>query len=165
MANGEIGQEKLTRWVRQEREAMTADCYAALGWRVWSRTKENSASPTAEIVFVREEAEPAALAAKRARCEAVLAEIEAVDKKVERYYLERVVLVGMAGAACIGLSFLFLHLGWHVVFTLSLLAGLFGCSITLALRQPFTRMGLQKLGGEIPALEEKLRKTLSEKEG
>ena len=67
-------------------------------------------------------------------------------------------MVGMAGAVCIGLSFLFLHLGWHIVFTLSLLLGLCGCSVTLALRPLLTRMGLRKLGGEIPSLEEKLRK-------
>ena len=162
MANGEIGQEKLTRWVRQERETLTNECYAALGWRVWSRTKENSASPMAKTVFVREDTEPATLAAKRARCEAVLAEIEVIDKNVERYYLERVVLVGLAGAVCIGLSFLFLHLGLHVVFTLSLLLGIFGCSITLALRLPLTRLGLRKLGGGIPALEARLAAILEE---
>lgn len=148
--------------VRGERETLTVQCYEAFGWQAVSRSKESDASPLTNIVFVREEVESTDIAEKRAQCEAVLAEIEVIDKKVERYYLERVVLVGLAGAVCIGLSFLFLHLGLHVVFTLSLLLGLFGCSITLALRSPFTRLGLRKLGGDIPALEAKLAAILKE---
>ena len=157
--------KQLTIQVRSEREHLTIQCYEALGWQETGRSKESDASPQTNLVLTRESPESPTDAAKRIRCEAVLQEIEAIDKKVERFYLERVVLVGMAGAACIGLSFLFLRLGWHVVFTLSLLAGLFGCSITLALRPPFTRLGLQKLGGEIPALEEKLCAILADEEG
>ncbi len=154
--------EELTVQIRQERKALTEDCYQVLGWHVKSRRVESDTSPVTNTVFVREDEEPADMAKKRARCEAVLAQIEAIDRQVERFYLERVVLVGMAGAACIGLSFLFLHFGWQVVFTLSLLLGLFGCSITLALRPPLTRLGLQALGGEIPALEAKLTAILGE---
>ncbi len=154
--------EELTISVRQGRESVTENCYAALGWQAISRSKESDTSPFTRTVFVREEPESAGVAKKRARCEAVLAEIEEIDRRVERYYLERVVLVGLAGAVCIGLSFLFLHLGWQVAFTLSLLLGLFLCSITLALRPPFTRMGLRKLGGDVPALEAKLAAILEE---
>ena len=154
--------EELTISVRQGRESVTENCYKALGWQVISRSKENDTSPFTRTVFVREDPDPSDIAAKRARCEAVLAEIEVIDRRVERYYLERVVLVGLAGAVCIGMSFLFLHLGWHVAFTLSLLLGLFLCSITLALRPPFTRMGLRRLGGDVPALEAKLAAILEE---
>ena len=154
--------EELTVSVRQGRESVTENCYKALGWQAISRSKESGTSPLTNTVFVREEVESTDIAEKRGRCEAVLAEIEVIDKKVERYYLERVVLIGLAGAVCIGLSFLFLHLGLHVVFTLSLLLGIFGCSITLALRSPLTRLGLRKLGGGIPALEARLAAILEE---
>lgn len=88
-------------------------------------------------------------------------EIEVIDSKVIRYYLERVVLVGLAGAVCIGLSFLFLHLHIHIAFTLFLLVGLTGCTVTLALRPLFTSMGLKKLGADIPELESRLRALLA----
>lgn len=154
--------EELTLQIRQERKALTEGCYQTLGWCVKSRTKESETSSVTDTVFVREDRETADMAEKRTRCEAVLAQIEAIDRQVERFYLERVVLVGMAGAACIGLSFLFLHFGWQILFTFSLLLGLFGCSITLALRPPLTRLGLQVLGGEIPSLEAKLAAILGE---
>ncbi len=157
--------EKLILQVRGEREALTAECFEVLGWMEVSRSRESDTSPVTNTVWVREDEESPALTEKRTRCQAVLEEIEAIDRRVERYYLERVVLVGMAGAACIGLSFLFLHLGLHILFTISLLLGLFGCSITLALRPLLTRIGLRKLGGDIPALEAKLRMILAEEEG
>ncbi len=157
--------KQLTVQVRAEREALTAECFEVLGWMEASRSRESDTSPVTNTVWVREDEESAAQAEKRARCQAVLGEIEAIDRRVERYYLERVVLVGMAGAACIGLSFLFLHLGLHILFTTSLLLGLFGCSITLALRPLLTRMGLRELGGDIAVLEAKLRMILTEEEG
>lgn len=157
--------EKLILQVRGEREALTAECFRTLGWMEVSLSKESDTSPVTNTVWVRQDEESLALTEKRARCQAVLGEIEAIDRRVERYYLERVVLVGMAGAACIGLSFLFLHLGLHILFTISLLLGMFGCSITLALRPLLTRIGLRKLGGDIPALEAKLRMILAEEEG
>lgn len=156
--------KSLTLWVRQERKALYKECYEALGYTRVSGTREEQAVAS-ETVFVREGEEPEVVENRRKRCESVLADIEAIDAKVERYYLERVVLVGLAGAACIGLSFLFLHLGWHIVFTLSLLVGLFGCTVTLALRPAFTRMGLKRFGGEVPELETKLRAIFTEKEG
>ena len=156
--------KELTLRVRQEREALYTECYEALGYTKIGSTRESDVSTILNTVFVRENDEPERVADRRARCEAVLADIEKIDAKAERYYLERVVLVGMAGAACIGLSFLFLHFGWHIPFTLSLLAGLFGCSITLALRSPFTRMGMKRFGGELPQLEARLRAILAEKE-
>ena len=151
--------------VRAEREKLICACYEALGYTHIKTTREGDASIMLKAVFVREEAEPKEVGDRRERCEAVLAEIESIDAKAERYYLERVVLVGMAGAACIGLSFLFLHFGWHIAFTLALLAGLFGCSITLALRPVFIRMGLARFGGELPQLERKLHAILAEQEG
>lgn len=156
--------EKMTLQVRGEREILTAQCYKALGWQIISRSRENDISPLTNIVFAREDAEPAGIAEKRERCEAVLGKIEEIDKKVERYYLERVVVVGMTGAACIGISFLFLHLGLQIMFTLSLLLGLFGCSVTLALRPSLTRIGIRKLGGDVPALEVKLAAILGEED-
>lgn len=154
----------LTLRVRQEREALYTECYETLGYIQVKGVPEDQASMISKVVFAREEEETGAVADRRKRCEAVLADIEAIDAKVDRYYLERVVLVGLAGAACIGLSFLFLHFRWHIAFTLSLLVGLFGCTITLALRPIFTRMGLRRFGGEVPGLEEKLRAILAEKE-
>ncbi len=156
--------KELVRQVRSEREDLTLQCYEELGWQIVDRSKANDTSPVTKMIFVRVEEELSTEAEKRTRCEEVLERIEAIDAKAERYYLERVVLVGLAGAACIGFSFLFLHLGWHILFTLSLLAGLFGCSITLALRPPFIRMGLKRFGEEIPHLEEKLHAILTEKE-
>lgn len=157
--------KNLTLQVRQEREALYTECYESLGYIRVRGTSQGQASTTSETVFIREGDEPEAVTERRKRCEAVLADIEVIDAKVERYYLERVVLVGMAGAACIGLSLLFLHFGWHIAFTLSLLVGLFGCSITLSLRPVFIHMGLKPFGGEILKLEAKLRAILAEKEG
>ena len=96
----------------------------------------------------------------RRKCEDILDEIKRIDVKAERYYLERVVLVGLVGALCIGLSFLFLHFHIRVAFALLLFIGLICCTVTLSLRPLFTAMGLRKFGVELPDLEERLREIL-----
>ena len=75
-----------------------------------------------------------------------------IDRRVTRFYLEKVCLVGMAGAFCLGLSFVALRLKLHILFTLLLLLGLFGCTITLSLRPLVTGMGQKKLSGGEAAL-------------
>lgn len=139
------------------REKLYTECYESLGFRVWNRTRESDTSDFVELTFRREDKETKKGFVLRRRCEDILHEIETIDKKVIRYYLERVVLVGLIGAACIGLAFLFLHFHIHIAFTVFLLTGLTGCTVTLALRPLFTSMGLKKYGAALPELEAQLR--------
>ncbi len=148
--------------VYSQREKLYTECYETLGFHVWSRTRESDTSPLTELTFRREDAETKEDALLRQKCEDILDEIKQIDAKAERYYLERVVLVGMVGALCIGLSFLFLHFHIHVVFAMLLLIGLICCTVTLSLRPVFTAMGLQKFGVGLPALEAQLRELLDD---
>lgn len=139
------------------RERLYIECYEAMGFHLWSRTQDSDTSDFVELTFRREDEETKEGAVLRRKCEALLGEIEKIDKKAGRYYLERVVLVGMIGAVCIGLSFLFLHFHLHIVFTSLLLVGLTGCTVTLALKPLFTSLGLKKFGAGLPELETTLR--------
>lgn len=146
------------------REKLYMECYESLGFHVWSRTRESNTSDHVELTFRREDEETKEGAVLRRRCEDILCEIEAIDKKAVRYYLERVVLVGLIGALCIGLAFLFLHFHIHIAFTIFLLIGLTDCTVTLALRPLFTAMGLKKHGATLPELEARLRALMDDAE-
>lgn len=144
------------------REKLYMECYESLGFHTWSRTRDSDTSNFVELTFRREGGETKTGAVLRRNCEDVLREIESIDKKANRYYLERVVLVGLIGAVCIGLSFLFLHFHIHTAFTAFLLIGLTGCTVTLALRPLFTSIGLKKYGAALPELEGQLRRLMDD---
>lgn len=146
--------------VYSQREKLYTECYEALGFHVWSRMKESDTSAFTPITFRREDPESKQDTFLRRKCEDILDKIHQIDAKSERYYLERVVLVGVIGTLCIGLSFLFLHFHIHIVFALLLLIGLVCYTVTLSLRPVFTAMGLRKFGAELPALEAQLYELL-----
>lgn len=148
--------------VYSQREKLYVECYEALGFHVWNRTRESDTSALVDITFHGEDAETKSNALLRRKCEGILDEIKQIDVKAERYYLERVVLVGLIGALCIGLSFLFLHLNIRIIFAMLLLIGLILCSVTLTLRPLFISMGLKKFGAEIPKLTAQLEELLEE---
>ncbi len=92
----------------------------------------------------------------------IFEEIKEIDRKVRIYYLKRVVLVGMCGAACIGLSFAALHFDLHILFTILLVLGIFGCTVTLYLRPFISGFGMKKYGKNEPELLSELKRLLSE---
>lgn len=152
-------------WVLQvnpEREELICSYCEALGYRLEKAKHEEHADT--ELIFLLEEpalADPA----KLRQCAAVFEQLAAIDRQVTRYYLKKVCLVGLAGAFCLGLSFAALQAGLHVLFTLLLLLGIFGCTITLSLRPLFTGMGRKKLAGEEPALLAELDVLLKQNNG
>ena len=150
MKNRINGPEKI--WVieaKPEREELVCSCCAALGYRLEKARRDEHADT--ELIFLLEDA-ALADAEKIRQCSAVFEQLAEIDRRVTRFYLEKVCLVGMAGAFCLGLSFVALRLKLHILFTLLLLLGLFGCTITLSLRPLVTGMGQKKLSGGEAAL-------------
>lgn len=154
--------QEIKKRVYASRETLYTDCFESLGFHVWSRTRESDTSPQIDILFRREAEETQKEISLRRKCEDILDEIKAIDDKADLYYLKRVVLVGMAGAGCMGLSFLFRYFHMQVVFTLLLLLGILGCTVTLTLRPLFTGMGLKKYGADLPELERRLRELMED---
>ena len=141
--------EMKTVSVPPEREQLVLTYYEKLGYKTESVMRDEHGDT--RITFCLQDA--GAFDPKRtARVEAILAELFAIDRQVTLYYLKRVCLVGLAGAVCIGLSFLALHFHVHWLFTALLLIGIFGCTITLSLRPLFTRRGMRQYGEKEPAL-------------
>ena len=148
--------------VRPEREKLVCSCYEALGYHVEKAERREHENTQVTLVY----AGTASLdTAGQEHCRALLERLEAIEKQVIYYYLKLVCGVGLAGAACIGLSFAALHFGQHALFTILLILGIFGCTITLYLRPLFTGMGLKKYGGEEPALIAELQALLDLKDG
>ena len=155
-------EQTLTLLVRPERERLVCLCYEALGYRLDKIRREEHADT--QMVFQLDDvtsADPARIL----QCRSILEKIEAIDKQVTYYFLKLDCLVGMIGAACLGLSFAALHAGQHVFFTILLILGIFGCTVTLYLRPVFTRMGMKKYGGEEPVLIAELWSLLDLKDG
>ena len=144
------GPEKI--WVLQtspEREELICSCCEALGYRLGKAKREEHTDT--ELIFLL--TDPASADPDKIRqCGVLFARLAAIDRRVTRYYLEKVCLVGLAGAFCLGFSVAALRVGLHALFTLLLILGIFGCTVTLYLRPLFTGMGRKKLGGEEPAL-------------
>lgn len=155
-------EKTLTLQVRPEREQLIGSCYEAMGYRLERITRNEHADTKLE--FVLEDpasAEPETLG----QCRSILGKLEEIDRQVTYYFLKLDCLVGLIGAVCLGLSVVSLRAGLHVLFTILLILGLFGCSITLYLRPLFTRMGMKKYGGEEPALIAELYALLDLKAG
>ena len=144
------------------REELVRSCYEALGYQLEKVGREEHADT--QMIFLLEDpasADPA----KIQQCRSVLDRLEAIDRRVTYYYLQLVCLVGMVGAVCLGLSFAALWAGQHALFTVLLIAGIFGCTVTLYLRPLFTGMGMKKYGGEEPALIAELQSLLKNNKG
>lgn len=152
----------LTLQVRPEREHLIGFCYEAMGYRLERITRNEHADTMLEFVL---EDSASAESETYERCRAILKKIEEIDKQVSYYFLKLDCLVGLIGAVCLGLSVVSLRAGMHVLFTIPLFIGLFGCTITLYLRPVFTRMGMKKYGGEEPALIAELYALLDLKKG
>ena len=143
--------------IRPEREALFSSCYKAMGYRLEDAKRADHMDT--QLTFRSED--PNAMDPERKnKAEALLAKLLEIDQRVTRYYLQLVCLVGMIGAACIGCSFIALKADLHILFTLLLLIGIFGCTITLYLRPLFTRWGMRKYGTEEPALIAELEELL-----
>lgn len=152
-------------WVLQtspDREELICSCCKALGYLLEKVKREEHADT--ELIFLL--ADPASADPKKIRqCGILFEQLAEIDRQVTRYYLEKVCLVGLAGAFCLGFSFVALWAKLHALFTLLLLLGLFGCTITLSLRPLFTGMGRKKLGGKEPALIAELAALLKQNDG
>lgn len=149
--------------VRTERIPLYINCHETLGYRLKSQTEIEGNEDFQKLCFELTSSE---YQNKRleADCEAILKEIEEIDARVLFFYLQRVVLVGMIGAGCIALGILFLLNHLQILFTIFLLFGLFGCTITLGLKPFFLNMGREKLGTRLPELLRKLDTLLKETE-
>ena len=158
----EKAEKVLILQVSPGREELVRACYEALGYQLEKVTREEHADT--QMIFLLE-APASADPAKIQQCRSVLDRLEAIDKRVTYYYLRLVCLVGLIGAVCIGLSFAALRAGQHALFTVLLILGIFGCTITLYLRPLFTGMGMRKYGGEEPALIVELQSLLNNKDG
>lgn len=154
--------ETKTVSVPPERETLVLSCYEKLGYQTESVVRDEHGDT--KITLCLQDAD-AFDPARAARVDAIFAELFAIDRQVMLYYLKRVCLVGLAGAICIGLSFLALHFRVHWLFTALLLIGIFGCTITLSLRPLFTRRGMQRYGEQEPALLAELNDLLHMDEG
>lgn len=149
MDDKETATETRTLSVPPEREQLVLSCYEKLGYQTESVVRDEHGDT--KITFCLQDAD-AFDPERAARVDAIFAELFAIDRQVMLYYLKRVCLVGLIGAACIGLSFSALHFHVHWLFTVLLLIGIFGCTITLSLRPLFTRMGMRQYGETEPAL-------------
>lgn len=149
--------------VRTERTSLYINCYETLGYQLKSQTAIEGNDDFKKLCFhsISPECQHKPL---ETDCEAVLKEIEDIDKRIDLFYLQRVVLVGMVGAGCIALSIVFLLHHLQILFTIFLLLGLFGCTITLGLKPLFVNMGSAKLGTQLPELIQKLDALLKETE-
>lgn len=148
--------------VSPEREELVRSCYETLGYQLEKVVREEHADT--QMIFLLEDPALADMA-KMKQCRSVLGKLEAIDRRVTYYYLQLVCLVGLTGAVCIGLSFAALRAGQHALFTVLLILGIFGCTVTLYLRPLFTGMGMRKYGGEEPALIAELQSLLKNNEG
>ncbi len=145
--------------VPPEREALVREYCEAFGYRIIG--EEHPEHGDMEFIFHPED--PKRPKDERyQKASQVFEKIKEIDGKVRVYYLKRVVLVGMAGAALIGLSFAALHYHQQVLFAILLMLGIFGCTITLYLRPLFTKYGMKKYGAEEQELLAELRKLLEE---
>lgn len=144
------------------REELVRSCYETLGYQLEKVKREEHADT--QMIFLLEDPALADLA-KIQKCRSVLGKLEAIDKRVTYYYLQLVCLVGLIGAVCIGLSFAALRSGQHALFTVLLILGIFGCTVTLYLRPLFTGMSMRKYGGEELALIAELQSLLKNNEG
>ena len=151
--------ERLTVQVKPEREKLVRLCYERLGYRPATVKRDEHADT--QLEFVLEDA-ASCDPQRMERCEAILGKLTEIDRQVTYYFLKLDCLVGLVGAACLGLSVVALRAGVHWLFTVLLIAGLFGCTITLYLRPVFTRMGMKKHGGEEPAMLAELLALLNE---
>lgn len=145
--------------VRTERIPLYINCYETLGYRLKSQTAIEGNDDFENLCF--EQTSPECQNKQlETDCEAILKEIGEIDTRVHFFYLQRVVLVGMIGTGCIALSiFLLLH-HLQVLFTIFLLLGLFGCTITLGLKPFFLNLGREKLGSRLPELLQELNALL-----
>ncbi len=141
--------EKRLMHVRPEREELICSTCEALGYRLQEAKRADHMDT--ELLFQLEDPEAVSNSC-RAKAESLLARLMQLDAQVTRYYLKLVCLVGMVGAACLGFSFAALKADLHILFTLLLIIGIFGCTITLYLRPLFTRMGMKKYGSEESAI-------------
>ena len=137
--------------VRTERIPLYINCHETLGYRLKSQTEIEGNEDFQKLCFELTSSEY-----QNKRLE--------IDARVLFFYLQRVVLVGMIGAGCIALGILFLLNHLQILFTIFLLFGLFGCTITLGLKPFFLNMGREKLGTRLPELLQKLDTLLKETE-
>lgn len=145
-----------------EQERLVQGCYEALGYRLVSEKPQEHG----DTELVMELADESAFEeGKFRRCQELLGRLETLNRRVIRYYLERVVAVGLAGAVCIGLSFLALHFHVQWLFVVLLLLGIFGCTVTLSLRPFFYRQWMKKYGQEVPGILAGLEEALGVKLG
>lgn len=150
-------EERLSLSVGPERESLVCACFEKLGYRLESKKEEPHADST--LTFMLED--PVAFDSERMeRCQTLLKKLQEIDRRVTRYFLQLDCLIGLIGAICIALSFTALRARLQGLFTILLVLGLFGCTITLYLRPLFTRMGRRKFAGEEPALLSELQALL-----
>lgn len=145
--------------VRTERIPLYINCYETLGYRLKNQATIEGNDDFEKLCF--EQTSPECQNKQlETDCETLLKEIDEIDTRVHFFYLQRVVLVGMIGTGCIALSiFLLLH-HLQVLFTIFLLLGLFGCTITLGLKPFFLNLGREKLGSRLPELLQELNALL-----
>ena len=154
-------EEQITVHVRPDREELIRSCCESLGYRTETVTRQ--AHGDTEILFRPETPIPAGSSLPE-EIRSLLRELDDIDRTVDRYFLKRDVLVGMAGAASIGASFVMLHYDQQVLFVIFLALGIFGCTIPLYLRPYFTRKGMEKYGRREPEILAEIE-TLLQKDG
>lgn len=157
--------EELVLSARRERWEITRECYEALGCRLTCRKEEGDNQDYVTLTFVREKG--TGNPGRQARCEAILREIEKIDAKAHRFFLQWDVFVGMVGAGFIALSIVSLTHHLQILFTVFLLIGITGCTIPLGLRPFLLKLGLKKYGAALPDLLKQLEEQMEQarKEG
>ena len=152
-------QTELRITVPPERETLVREYCETFGYRICR--EEHPEHGDAEFFFRPEQ--PELIKDKRyEKASELFEEIKEIDRKVDRYYLKRVVLVGLAGAALIGISFIALHFHQQILFTILLVLGIFGCTITLNLRPFISKFVMKKYGKKEPELLAQLKNLLAE---
>lgn len=155
-------EEPITVHVRPDREELIRSCYESLGYRTETVTRQ--AHGDTEILFRLETPKPAGSSLPE-EIRSLLQDLDGIDRTVDRYYLKRDVLVGMAGAASIGAAFIMLHYDQQVLFVVFLALGIFGCTIPLYLRPFFTKRGLKKYGQREPEILAKIEELIGKDGG
>lgn len=151
MAQEKNGSDIIKLHIRPGRQDLISYSYEQTGYRV-EKTEEPGEHQTEAELILRREKGGAPESEYAGKVRRLLEELASIDEKVDYFYLHLVCGVGLAGAVCLGLSFPALHSGIHWLFTLLLIAGVFGCTITLYLRPLFTRMGMEKYGAREPEI-------------
>ena len=152
----EIQKERMIQ-IRPELEEIISSTCEALGYQLMEAKR--APHMDTQLIFQLENAE-AVDDRCREKAEGLLARLMDVETQLIHYYLKLVCLVGMIGAACLGFSFTALKADLHILFTLLLIVGIFGCTITLYLRPLLIRMGLKKYGPEEDAIIDELNSLL-----